>query len=68
MGWFKDEKRSGRAADIAAELLARRTGEATGRGGKRGMAARTGDLYSHRNIKTGPITSIKDTINFLRGK
>jgi hypothetical protein len=68
MGLFSDHKKFAKSADIAAELLASQTGEATGRGGKRGMASKKGDLYSHSNVKSGPVESIADTVNFLRRK
>lgn len=62
MGWFsgKDEKEYGHLADAARDLQ--------GEGGSGKSDRSKGDLYSHRNIKTGPVTSIKDTINFLRGQ
>ena len=56
----KDERNNGALAKAARDLM--------GEGGNAREARAKGDLYSHQNIKTGPVTSLKDTINFLRGK
>ena len=56
----KDERKNGALAKAARDLM--------GEGGSAKEIKKKGDLYSHQNIKTGPITSMKDTINFLRGK